>query len=402
MSQNNRIFLGVARYQTTLDLKNVTVIDGFHFSCDSTLDEFVSDVNKLVEIIEENNIDVINAHPFYSLYSAIFAANITNTKLLYTCHGISSVNFYSRFNDSVLFSFAVENTIGKVLCTSKLTFDAFNRYGSNRAIWFPNMIDETQYTEHIPVLNRKWALVSRLDDDKYPEIIRLFEMLPDLDIDGIDVYGDGSRHDDLASYVKEHDLPVVFKGYSNDIDGVLKNYIGVIGTGRAALEGLVMGYPVMIIGYGKVVGLVDKYLYNDIKQLNFVANTFPKIETVRLASQINEINNGKFRNYILRNNVINDFSINRNINIFLDSVNHINFSGTQVYRDMFNELCALNGNKKFFESKTVFEILYKYIGGKTTFIDLKIQMNIMMNIVNLRRADRVYRLKRRVRKMVTR
>lgn len=131
------------------------------------------------------------------MFSAIFASNITKTKLVYTYHGYGSINFVSESVDSMLFSYAIDQRFNKIFCVVDNVIEYFKELHNKEVIYLPNIINEDYYPEHTISKNKKWVLISRIDGDKYSSIIKFLQMLPKLDIKSIDIYGIGTMYNDL-------------------------------------------------------------------------------------------------------------------------------------------------------------------------------------------------------------
>jgi len=389
LKDDNNLIFCFGYYAEYGYLQNAKIITGFHFSSSATIKEFCSDVNKLIKIINDNDIDVIHVHPFYCIFPAIFAANITNTKLIYTYHGRASINFPSFLNDYPLFALAIETLIQKVFCVTDYGTPFFNDYHKNQAILFNNLVDENAYEKHNVTLNKKWALVSRLDSDKEKEILELLNIISELDIEKIDIYGDGTQEKRIIKYVKKLHLQnmIDFKGYCIDINKQLKDYTGVIGLGRVAIESLTMNYPTLIIGFGKVSGLIDKDYYNKLKYTNFVPAEFPAVNIETLKKQIININKGNYKRYQLRDIIIKDMGIHKT-NEYLNIIKEITPISLKVYDNIFERIKKLkNKELLFYTSEDVFEILKEFISSYTNNPELKREIVMLSQIIELKKIN---------------
>lgn len=267
LKSNNEMFFSVANFGSELNINKESIFINFKFSSTTNISDFVNDVENLVEIIKIKNIDLIVVNPFYSFYSAIFAAHITNTKLVYIYHGMASLNFPNNIVDTILFRYAFETTVKKVFCVTYQGVKAFKTMNYDDAILLSNPINEKLFKESKVSFNKKWVLISRLDKEKFVDIIKLLDTLPKLEIDKLDIYGEGSEFQEISDYIVKNNLQskIELKGYSDNIYKEIANkYTGVVGLGRVAIEGLVMNYPVLLIGYNKIVGVINQNLYENI------------------------------------------------------------------------------------------------------------------------------------------
>lgn len=382
LKKDNNIIYGFANYIKDDYLKDADIHTNFHFSFNSTISEFLEDVNNLIEIINTNKIDVIHVHPFYCIFPAVFAANITNTKLVYTYHGRVSINFCQTDTDSLLFEFFVETFIQKIFCVSSSGVKWFEKYRKNQAVLFPNIIDDNKYQKHLIKNNKKWALVSRLDNDKEKEIIELLNILPNVKIDRIDIFGDGNRKDYLIKYVTEHDLnnKVKFMGYKKNLYDELKDYNGVIGLGRVAIESLIMGYPTLLIGYGKIYGLIDSKKYTLLEKENFVPTDLEVIDYKKLNKELDNLYNKKNeKKYYLRLKAKKTFGTSL-LNDYIKYLKSINPLSLTIIDNIYNEIINIEDkNTSFYYNHDIKNIIMMYIGNYTN------NPTIKDRIINIRK-----------------
>lgn len=363
--KEHNVIFAFSKYEENGYLKNATIYNDFNFDFNSSIRDFISDVDKLVSIIKKHDIDVVQVHPFYSLFPALFAAKITNIKLIYTYHGYGSINFVHAMTDSLLFSFGIEYGIDKIFCVTENAIENFREFHNNNVVFMPNIIDESMYIEHEVSLKKRWALISRLDYDKYSSIIKFLTLLPELDIDFVDIYGSGTMLDECKIFVKKNKLDekVKFMGFKSDISKELYDYTGTIGIGRVTLESLCMNYPSILIGFDKVVGVIDADIYNGIKRFNFVPFTLKDIDINDFNKSLKEINGGKVSRYQLRDNVIKDFGTG-NIKYYLDEFNNASSISLSIFNDVYNKFKNIdNKNQFFYTSYDVFSVVFNNISS---------------------------------------
>lgn len=362
-----------SNYKDNGYLEKAKIYKNLNLKYDITIQEFCDDVKKLVEIIKKEKIDVIHIHPYYSVFAPIFAANLTNTKLVYTYHGYGSINFISDINDTILFTFAVEARINKIFCVSSNVLEYFDAVHSHNTMFLPNLIYEEDFPPHKISNKKKWALISRLDTDRYPSIVKFIDMLKDLDIKKVDIYGTGDMEVKLNQYIKKKKLEkkVFLKGYINDLSKHLKGYTGTIGLGRVVQESLCMNYPSIFVGYDKVAGVITKDVYNKTKDINFVPAALDDISIEELQKQINDINKGEYDKYILRDDVIKDFGI-QNAEKYQKELENLESNNLSVINKIYKDIKKLkNKNEYFYSSEKVFSILYQHLSYYDKNIYLK-------------------------------
>ena len=243
---------------------------GFHFTFDETVGELKEDVERLVDIIREHEIDVIHVHPWYGLYAAYFASAITGTKMVYTYHGTASVNYNNNLFDEIFMQEILTSAVSHVFSVSRQGIRALAGIGCQDTSLLRNPVHADMVSAGVAG-SGKWALVSRLDEDKADTLELFFSVLPQLNIKAVDVYGRGNVEERLRESAAQAGKDVVFMGHEENVPARISagGYDGVIGLGRCAVEGLMVGLPVLLAGYGRLAGLVDRDIYRVARETNF-------------------------------------------------------------------------------------------------------------------------------------
>ena len=292
LPKDTQMIFAFANYSDEVALENANIHTGFHFTYNVTVEEFCSDVEALLEIINSENVDVIHAHPFFAYLPALFASQLARIPIVYSYHGPMSFAFLSTPICSAIFKYSLEvGALAQINAVSEIGVSCFKNMNYNNVQLFPNPIDLKKFKPAESINNNHWALFSRIDSDKLLEIKSFLLAKKEYGIDVVDIFGAGAGESELLSFIEEHQLSdtVSFKGFCSDVyNTVNKKYNGIIGIGRVVLEGLAIGMPVFLIGYGKLSGFINKQLYTKIKAANFsnysindTNFTFPSEEEIK-------------------------------------------------------------------------------------------------------------------------
>lgn len=379
LCKDHKFVFAFGRFKNRLPIREDDVHDGFHFKWESTIQELIEDVNGLCDLIQKEKIDVIHVHPFFSIYPALIASQLTGVPIAITYHGIASFSFSNRIIDTIWYYYGMYELFGKIFTVSNTGKKALMRqFNRNDICFLPNAVDLDQYRRHHVIDNRCWAVISRLDGDNGKEeaLVSLFGLLPHLDIDHIDIYGDGTRKKALMDYVQRNNLShkVTFMGFQSDLFERLDGrYNGIIGTDRVAIEGLAMGYPVLEMGYGRVIGCIDAAMLEKLRDINFDANLLMPIAG---AEELNRQLTSVYQNpalYDMRSIMERDFNI-KNIGLdYIRELKNIPFLPHANVCEFYRELCAVeNRNENFFRSDVVFSLMKKYVEYYAVSSDIKI------------------------------
>lgn len=355
-------FFAVKNYNDKWKLENIYT--DFHFSNYSTISQFCHDVDKLIKIIQDNNIDVVHVHPFFSFFPAVFAAKICKRPIVYTYHGIGSYNFTYEINDTLLFNMLLDYEVDKIFSVSSEGNRIFENIilEKNKIVFLPNSINLNKFTPAQKHNNKSWALVSRLDDDKINSIKQLIKALDTIDIQELHIFGDGLQKDLLAQFILENNLTnrVFLEGHFDNLSEKLStNFNGIIGIGRVTMEAIAMELPTILIGFNKIAGVVDTNMYNFIKDKNFTNKYLPNISKEELKEQISQVYNNKYDKKFYAS-FKEEFSSDVISNLYYTQIKNINYSSLLNLEDVYNEIKAIDTDDTFYNSYTIYNILKKY------------------------------------------
>lgn len=246
------------------------------------------------------------------------------------------------------------------MSVSKIGVDCYKNIGYKNALLLGNPIDLKKFPVVEYVKNNKWLLISRLDSDKIVEIKLIISKMNDYGISQIDILGDGSEYEKLKEFIIENNLieTVCLKGYSDEIYSKVNNgYNGIIGIGRVVLEALAMKIPCILIGSNKITGYVNKKIYDEIKDINFINRTINSINnTIVNDAEIEEIHSDIVKNYEVEVVLKKYFTI-------LKESESIYMSNLVM---LYKEIIELNKNQNlrrcyFHKERMVYNLVDKYV-----------------------------------------
>lgn len=280
----------------------VDVVDGniacmLQYPASITVDALDHDVDALAQAIEANCIDAVHVHPFGSVLPAAIAAQKCGIPLVFTSHGPISYNFPGASLDALLFQHCLANVAAHVFTVNRKCFEGLAAFFPETPVtYLPNPVVDFDYLNvERRACSRKWALVSRLDYDKAGGVRRVLQWLPDLPIDELVVYGDGSARDELMDYCDKQGAyhQVKWAGFRQDWLERLRSsdVVGVFGMDRVALEASAIGLPVVLLSAdSNPCGIMDVDRYRRSKECNFGGVTLPKLTNAReLAEEIESL-----------------------------------------------------------------------------------------------------------------
>lgn len=363
MKNSVEFFFAIDKYDEVWNLENVYT--DFHFSLNCTIENFLEDVDKLIKIIKDNKIDIVHAQPFFSFFPAVFAAKICKIPVVYTYHGMGSFNFTCYQNDAFLFNMLLDYEVDKVFSVSQEGKRIMQSIviEKDKIVYLPNSIDIDRFSKSKVINNKSWALVSRIDIDKINEIKKIIEILDEIDIKSLYIFGDGTEKESLIKYVEEKNLTdrVIIKGHTNNLTEEIKGkFNGVIGIGRVLMEGLSMEMPTILIGYNKIAGVVDSKLYNKIKNENFVNKYLEDICVDDLKYQIQKVYSNFYDKRIFKL-FKREFASGIVSKQYYEELKGIKGFSLLNLEAIVEELKQQDGEKYLYSNIDVFNILRKYL-----------------------------------------
>lgn len=397
MKDKHKFYFAFGKYDSNLKFDECKIYKDFNFDAQSSIEQFCMDVDRLINIIKEEKIDVVHVHPFYSVFPAVFAAKIANVPIVYTFHGYASFNFPYKINDVILFQSILESEIDKIFSVSEIGVSIINNATfSEETVLLPNSIDLNQYKKHSIINNKVWALISRLDEDKMDEIKKVISSLNDINIEKICIYGDGDRKKELQNFINSKQLQdkVELMGhYDNLYEELNGKYNGIMGISRVAMEAIAMGYPTMIVGCGKIAGIMNLKMYNAIKKYNFINTIFKDITIDKLNLQLEDVYKLKDERNQICDTIRQQYSAKMiyekyEQEIKLDQVKDV-YNIKKIYAEIKN---IENLKENIYDSRLVYNILKKYIESEYLSINLKsyfVNFNNYFNILDANYKEQI-------------
>ena len=213
---------------------------------------------KLRKIISDEQAVLVHAHLLRSTWFSRLAA-WRKVPLLFTIH-----NFLSEdaFKVNRMSYYMEKNTYKKrqaIIYVSKAALNDYDRWigVKGRSYILYNLVEDAffdtakSYKIEKEEETRLIAIGNLRRQKNYMNLLKAFMHLKNERV-SLDIYGNGSLHDQLQSFISHHQLPVYLKGQEKNMSGILQNYHGFImpssfeGYGIAAMEAMAIGVPVLL------------------------------------------------------------------------------------------------------------------------------------------------------------
>ncbi|KGR90094.1 hypothetical protein CD30_13605 [Ureibacillus massiliensis 4400831 = CIP 108448 = CCUG 49529] len=227
----------------------------------------------LIKFVEKNNINIIHAHPFNTILCSIFASQVTQIPMVYTVHGLSSLNYTHRLEDDILIRYFIGEVQPNIFSVSQY-YTKFLKEGyfNEKTTYLPNSIDMDSISleGRIEVSKGIGVFVGRFSDDNVKALKKFYENKSKYNLSKVDIYGHGNELEKLIELVKLSKGFFEYKGISDNPLKTIEKYEVVLGIGQQVMEGISLKKKVILIGYGKLSGYLNYEIYNQIKVNNFV------------------------------------------------------------------------------------------------------------------------------------
>lgn len=203
-----------------------------------------------------------------------------------------------------------------------------------------------------------------MDIDAVDALKVLFDIFPELPVSGLDIFGDGTCRRELEEYVVHQGLEdqIHFMGWCSELyDRLDGKYNGIMGQGRVALEGLIMGYPVLEMGRGKICGLLEGNIFQLAKKNNFVANLLPQFDTSTIIAQL-EMAYDHPEQFDHRQEMVDTFNISTIANEYIERLSTLSMVPRGNVVSWYEAVKSIsNQAEKFYFSQDVFRTMVQHI-----------------------------------------
>ena len=268
-----------------------SVTSGLSLGPEAGISDFLKTIDVLVEVGRAKAVTLIHAHPFTSNIAALAAAQALQIPLFLTLHGPSSiVGTYGAIYDFIVGSMVLPSA-SAVLAVSEEVHDLARPYvPADRLYIQPNAVAPVE-AEPASAPNGRWLLVSRLDSAKAGGIVEFIDALLEIPDVVADICGDGPDRGRIeqrfAAAIEDGRLRLL--GTSDSVQSLMSSYSGVAGMGRVAIEGMVQGLPVVLVGYDGVKGILDDALREKASKSNYSGRGLPSISHRELRKQLADL-----------------------------------------------------------------------------------------------------------------
>lgn len=192
--------------------------------------------------------------------------------------------------------------------------------------------------------------------------MKIIDAVDTFRLDRLDIFGKGDSEREVEEYIACKGLQdrVFLKGYTNDLNSSLKGYKGIFAQGRSAIESLAMGYPVVLAGYGKIIGVIDHSNLPSLVSNNFVAGECSECSGLKLESQFRAINDEPGQ-YNLREEIINKLDVKYVADNYIETLENLDSTRVMQGVEFLSDLRSLaDTDDCFYLSKFVYSLLKKY------------------------------------------
>ena len=250
-AQGHKVYLVVENY----DKNNAGLFDDILISA--------MDKQSIKRALQSISPDIVDVHPYNSLIEGATACMELGLPYVATIHGPYINSQYIKALESAKCVFAVSEEV-----ESQVRLLAKNA----NVIVLRNGIDLERFKPVYAGPGGKTAVIARLDGDKYPGVKKYLDAFPTAD-----VIGTGTMMKNLQ---KEYPS-ARFLGYKDIAEHFGEHgaeYSLIAGMGRVALEGIAMGYPVLLVGYDGIKGFITPENFERLSYRNFSGRGEPNAD----------------------------------------------------------------------------------------------------------------------------
>lgn len=267
----------------------------------------INRINKLLQIIKENEITEIHIHKYQCITTVMPAALISKIPYFAYEHGIRDTKKYYTWNYPIykkLFPIYFNNAYKIIAITPKVAEYTQREYNISKEkyVVIHNGIDFNIYNNKNPRYEgeiKKAVIISRFYKEKINTILegieifsKVLELYPTAKLE---IVGGGEEKEKIEQYLQnlqidyadnKKEATVNFVGEKNDIINYLQDADLLLGVDRCALEGIAMKVPVIITGYSGIKGLVTNENIQLSSEENFSGDNMETINLEECKKQI--------------------------------------------------------------------------------------------------------------------
>lgn len=216
-------------------------------------------VRQVIKIIKDNDIQVVHAHSRASSWICSIACKIAKIPFISSTHGRQPVHLSRKINKSfgsctICVCENIKEQIVNELNVNPAITELYRNPINDQDFLFQLSDKQGLGLEHFATI--KVTLVGRLSGPKGDVAFEVLERIKDHSNIHINVVGGSELPEKFQKFLNYPNIN--FVGYVNNVPDFIKNSDVVIGAGRSAVEGLLMGRPTIAIGEALYEGLVTK------------------------------------------------------------------------------------------------------------------------------------------------
>lgn len=260
---------------------------------DSMAGQTVDTIDLLCSFIDEHQISVIHAHPFYSFVVGAVIADRKNIPLICTIHGPGSVDGAPGDNARALWPRVVSNS--HVIAVSHELGEIF----STKFGFWPDVQPNTAKRTNVSVAPKGHRMIwaGRLDGDKTKGLYALLDTLDSLPNWELDIAGEGPEIPNLLKAISgqaSRQGRIRLLGWIDDIQTHMPKYDIVAGMGRVIVEASSLAIPSLLVGYDEVKFFMSSSTVDDAAVANFSGRS---VSSSPINDVIAAINTEEFLSY---------------------------------------------------------------------------------------------------------
>ncbi len=280
-------------YATNPRVKQVKIAD--LGEC-NTVDKIIQTLNHVESMVLDNDISFIYSHHPDMYFISAIASQRLKIPFMITLHGIGFHLFNNPFQHFILRNF-VYPYASLVTCMSPALTTISSIYAPNTNLrLYHNLVNTERFNpinaNNINDVDNRWLIVSRIDAEKFPGLVKFIEYAYRADIPGVVIAGDGGLVDKLKQLLSEAGIVdyVTFLGARKDIHKLVHNYSAVAGVDRVVLEAGSSMKPVCILGYnGGVKGFLKADNFKRLAYTNFCGRDLPDLDLNDFVTEVNKV-----------------------------------------------------------------------------------------------------------------
>lgn len=287
-------------------------------------------VEKIVQIIKDNEVEQVHIHQFETMYTVFPACMIANTPYVAYLHnsikGVFDIYEKNYRCSKTIFKLYFQNAQKIIAIKEKTKQENMDKYKIEESKYkiIKNSINFDKFQVNgnkVPEKIEKFLIISRLSEEKEISLknaITLFKKYYELNNNArLTIVGDGNIEDTIKNEIKDIKNVAKMLGKRNDIAKIMSEHDVVIGLDRCMLETITMKKIAVLSGYDNMKEIVKPENIETASNDNFGGKGLKENDIDQIVEELRKLNAEEIKEIVEKNYEYAYENLNSEKNIYI-------------------------------------------------------------------------------------